>query len=221
MKISARALAPLLLLGACAGPPAPVIAPPPASVAPAAARNAWPIDPAQSLVTVTVRRGGPLARLGHDHVVASRTLAGYVDPQAGYAQFQFRLDQMTVDETELRQQAGLDTTPSADAIAGTRTNMLTKVLDAERFPLVVLKAWRTGAMVKLEVQLHGQVRTVEVPVRLEQEPGMVAASGSLRLRQSDFGIVPMSVLGGAMVVQDEMELAFRIVARHREGAPGY
>eukprot|EP01133_Synstelium_polycarpum_P022735 gene22735-27272_t len=72
------------------------------------------IPPQESLLTITVRRGGALARLGHDHVVASRSLQGVVAPQAGRAAFQFRLDEMSVDEEGLRQAAGLTTTPSAD-----------------------------------------------------------------------------------------------------------
>jgi hypothetical protein len=35
------------------------------------------VDPARSIVVIEVRRGGSLARLGHDHVVASHDLAGF------------------------------------------------------------------------------------------------------------------------------------------------
>jgi hypothetical protein len=164
--------------------------------------------------TITVRRGGALARLGHDHVIASRTLAGFVAPDAGRADFHFRLDQLSVDEAALRAAAGLDTQPSADAVAGTRANMLTRVLEAERYPVVMLHAERLGAagMVRLRVTLHGVTRSVDVPARVERTAATLTASGDLRLLQSDFGITPMSVMGGAMTVQDPMELQFRIVA---------
>jgi len=33
------------------------------------------------------------------------------------------------------------------------------------------------------------------------------------LRQSDFGITPMSIMGGAMRVEDAMELRYRISAK--------
>ena len=172
------------------------------------------IDPAQSEVVVTVRRGGALARFGHDHVVASRGSEGFAAPSAGRADFHFRLDQMTVDEAALRRAANLDTQPSADAIAGTRTNMLTRVLEAERFPLVVLAARQlAGAPLQLSITLHGVTRTVAAPTRIDTTPEGMVASGTLQLRQSDFGITPMSVMGGAMTVQDTMELRYRIVAR--------
>jgi hypothetical protein len=46
-----------------------------------------------------------LARTGHDHVVASRSLQGVVAPGRDEAAFQFRLDEMSVDEDGLRQAA--------------------------------------------------------------------------------------------------------------------
>ena len=214
----------VLLLAACA------VQAPPSAVTPAAAPDtgaAWyqqaarsgqqvyQVDAAQSLITVTVRRGGALARLGHDHVVASRSVAGFVAPAAGRADFHFRLDQMTVDEPALRSAAGLDTQPSADAIEGTRANMLGRVLDAARYPVVMLRAERVrgkDGVLNLTVTLHGVKRTVEVPVTIERNKTTVTANGQLRLLQTDFGITPMSVMGGAMAVQDPMELAFKIVA---------
>jgi hypothetical protein len=40
-----------------------------------------------------------------------------------------------------------------------------------------------------------------------------SASGKLKLRQTDFGVKPLAVLGGALQVQDEFDLAFSIRAR--------
>lgn len=210
-------------------PPAPAPAPaaPAAMPAPAWQRQGvhlLHIAPEESLLTITVRRGGALARLGHDHVIASRTLQGVVAPALGRTQFQFRLDQMSVDEESLRQAAGLTTTPSADAIAGTRHNMLVRVLEAERYPWVSIDARRAGKqdVFEADITLHGVTRTVQVPVRIEQaaDGRRLLASGSLLLKQSDFGIVPFAVLGGAMAVQDQMELAFRITALQDLSAPG-
>ena len=228
LTLPAALLAAALLAGCTVAPP-----PDPVSLdagnaaqwyrqAAASGTNVLVIDPAQSLVTVTVRRGGALARFGHDHVVASRGVTGFAAPSAGRADFHFRLDQMTVDEADLRRAAGLDTEPSADAIAGTRANMLTKVLEAERFPLVILSARQpagqvlgqvSGQPLQLSITLHGVTRTVAAPTRIDTTPQGLVATGTLQLRQSDFGITPMSVMGGAMTVQDTMELRYRIVAR--------
>jgi polyisoprenoid-binding protein YceI len=216
-------LAALLAGCAAAPPPAPLPAGAPAAdnaaawyrQAAAAGTKVMAIDPAQSLIAVTVRRGGPLARLGHDHVVASRGITGFAAPGQGRADFSFRLDQMTIDEPALRREAGLDTQPSDEAIAGTRANMLGRVLEADRFPQVALQARQAPgeAALRLTITLHGTTRTVMAPARIEAGADSVAASGALQLRQSDFGITPMSVMGGAMTVLDTLELRFRIVAR--------
>ncbi|MDO8072069.1 YceI family protein [Janthinobacterium sp. SUN176] len=222
------------LLAACSPFTPPPAASLPAAPAAAPAMQAPPwqqpgvrilhIAPQESLLTITVRRGGALARLGHDHVVASRSLQGVVAPAPGRAQFRFRLDEMSVDEAGLRQAAGLTTTPSADAIAGTRHNMLVRVLEAERYPWVNIEARRTGdkEVLEADITLHGVTRTLQLPVRIEEtaDGRQLQASSSLLLKQSDFGIVPFAVLGGAMAVQDQMELAFRITARQELSAPG-
>jgi hypothetical protein len=51
-----------------------------------------------------------------------------------------------------------------------------------------------------------------VPARVEYADGTLVASGSMAIRQSDFGIVPFSVLGGALQVHDRLEMRFRLVA---------
>ena len=180
-----------------------------------AGQAVYRIDAAQSMIAITVRRGGSFARFGHDHVIASRTLAGYAAPDAGRAHLAFRLDQMTVDEQGLRAEAGLDTVPDAEAIAGTRNNMLTRVLDAERYPQVLLEVQRVPGrddVMQLAVTLHGVTKVVEAPALIERSAARLAASGAFTLLQTDFGITPMSVMGGAMTVQDRMELRYRIVA---------
>ncbi len=219
-----------LLLAACT--PLAVAPPAPASTeaaslplaAPAKGEKLWAIDTRATLLTITVRRGGALARLGHDHVVASRTVTGWVAPDLKQADFQFRLDAMSVDESVLRERAGLETTPSAEAIAGTRHNMLVRVLDAGRYPLVQIRArLQAGAnAVDAAITLHGVTRQVVVPVRLAQSPDGrgLRASGAFVLKQSDFGIVPFAIMGGAMAVQDPMELAFDITANDNASAPG-
>lgn len=212
----------LCALAACSQLPAPTPAPAPAPTsapAPAIAKPAigpqLQIDTAQSLIAVTVRRGGVLARLGHDHVVASHKITGTVAPSQNRADFQFRLDEMKIDETDLRLLAGLEKQPSADAIEGTRHNMLTKVLDAERYPVVEIHAERgaAGQPLQVAITLHGVTRTMAIPVELREEKGVINVKGTVNLKQSDFGLTPFSVMGGAMAVQDQMELRFELTAR--------
>jgi hypothetical protein len=180
-------------------------------------RPVFRIDPERSLVVIEVRRGGPFARLGHDHVVSSRDARGYVAPDAGRADLYFELDRLVVDEPTLRADAGFDSTPSEDDVTGTRRNMLAKVLDAESHPFAFVRVTdaqdgSNPAMRSVAITLHGATRVYRVPVDLRATPGEIAASGRMSIKQTDFGIVPLSILNGAIQVQDELDLRFVIVA---------
>ena len=171
------------------------------------------VDPAASLVVLTVRRGGSLARLGHDHIVASHAVQGYVTPQAGRADLYIALDELAVDEPTLRAEAGLDTQPSASDIEGTRANMRDKVLETAKFPFALIHAGATGDKLTVEISLHGTKRSFEVPAKIDVRGDEFDARGEFAFKQSDFGITPFSILGGAVAVQDRVELRFRVLAR--------
>lgn len=179
------------------------------------------VDPQHSLVTITVRRGGALARLGHDHVVASHDAGGYVYVAGGRADLYVPLDRLAVDEPGLRAAAGLTTQPPAEAVAGTRRNMLEKVLESERFPYAYIHVTRTAAdsttlpgstALIVTLTLHGTEKTFEIPARIETLRSGISISGQMTFNQTDFGIVPFSILGGALHVQDSLALHFRIFA---------
>jgi len=178
------------------------------------ARPVFEVDPARSLVMITVRRGGSLARLGHDHVVASHDVAGFVAPADGRADLYFALERLVVDEAPLRAEAGLETTPSAEDIEGTRRNMLASV-EADKHPFVVMRVRALDpARTRLAaaITLHGVTREMEIAAKVEATATGITATGRFQLLQSDFGITPLSVLGGRIQVQDRLELRFSIVA---------
>jgi polyisoprenoid-binding protein YceI len=220
----------VLLLASCGQPLAPPASGPaidPAShlaayrAAAASGVAVYAVDPGASLIAVTVRRAGLMARLGHEHVVASHTLTGYAAPGLHRADLAFRLDELTVDEPHLLRDARIATQPSADAVAGTRRNMLGPVLDAERYPVVNLHVERPddGAL-HVAVTLHGVTRQLDLPAAVQVDAATVVADGTARLQQTDFGITPFSVGAGLLAVGDELEVRYRIVARRWKG-PGH
>ena len=222
MTAPGRILPLLVLLTACGQPLAPPVPPAPGlatdldayRTAAASGAAVYAVDPSASLVAVTVRRGGLMARLGHDHVVASHTLTGYAAPGMGRADVAFRVDQLTVDEPQLLRDAGIATSPSPEAVEGTRANMLGPVLDAQRYPVVTLHAEPAAdGRLRVAVTLHGVARRLELPAAVRVDAAQMTASGTARLKQTDFGIVPFSVGAGLLAVQDELEVNFDIVAR--------
>src|SRR6266436_6300048 len=186
-------------------------------------KSVFRVDPRESLVVIEVRRAGSLARLGHDHVVASHEIGGYVAPDEGRADLYVALARMQVDEAALRAEAGFDTQPSESDIEGTRANMLEKVLEAEKFPFALIRV--SGAKAKerkttlaVAITLRGHMRTLQVPAEIEADAEKMSVAGRLAFNQSDFGITPYSLLGGAIAVKDGLELRFRIRARRLSGA---
>jgi polyisoprenoid-binding protein YceI len=69
------------------------------------------------------------------------------------------------------------------------------------------------------ITLHGNTRTLQAPVRIEADADQINVTGRLTFDQTDFGITPYSLLGGAVAVQNRVDLRFRIRARRLPG-PG-
>jgi hypothetical protein len=213
------------LLSACQPQPAPEPKPdlPAGTTWPAydfkrAAASGLPVyrlDPASSHIDVVVRREGTLARLGHDHVVAARDAQAYLlfgGPIGNWrAEMRFEAAKLDVDPAEERAKYQLDTDPDADAIEGTRRNLLDKVLQAQRWPWLGIEISdfeREGS--GFSAHMRFLVRDVASEGRyvfsLEQAGDSVTVTGTVLLRQTDLGLEPFSTLGGALRVADQLEI---------------
>jgi polyisoprenoid-binding protein YceI len=202
-------------------------APPPAaqiSAIPPGAK-AYSVVPEESLLQILVYRGGAMARLGHNHVIASHRLTGAVyvldDPTQMRFDVSFPVNELTVDEPAMREMAGSDFPPNVPQTArdGTRTNLLSEaLLDGANYPEIRLRATEVVAAgesydVGVEIRIKDQVRIVRVPVTLERKEGALKASGEFPLKQSELGFKPFSVAMGTLVVIDEMRVHFEVSAR--------
>ncbi len=226
----------LFLLAGCAAPPPREAAPPIAYPAgfpwqdytDLEAREPgrlWRIVPEDSEILIYVLRGGRLARLGHNHVIASRDVRGLIwlgeDFSTSRADLYFPTGDLIVDDPDMRAAAGpnFDTSPSAADIKGTRANLLgPRVLDVDHYPFVTARAWvesgppqrpRLSFVVTVKAGSSRQV----APVKLQIADGRLMASGDLTINQTDLGMAPFSVLGGALRVEDTLRLHVRLVAR--------
>jgi hypothetical protein len=234
-KWTALALLPVLSAGCAQPPPRPPPAPAPAPAEAGAARPTAPgpipagarryeIDPERTVVQILVHRAGPLARLGHDHVISSSDETGrvWVGEQPSGSGFHLALpvERFEVDQPQARAQAGPRFAAEVPQSArdGTRANMLRpEVLDAARYPAVTVRSigvngpWAQPT-VDVAVTLKGVEHRYQALVALERAADSVVARGTLRLNQSDFGIEPFAVAGGAIQVADELEVHFEILA---------
>jgi polyisoprenoid-binding protein YceI len=207
---------------------------PPATPAPEAAAPAVPADatpysvvPEESLLQILVYRGGAMARLGHNHVIASHQLSGtvFVTGEATQTRFdlQIPVNELAIDEPAMREQAGADFPPGVPQSArdGTRKNLLSPaLLDGTNYPTILLRGTDVIATgdtfdVGVEITVKDQIRNVRVPVSLERKGGALKATGEFPLKQSELGFKPFSVAMGSLVVLDEMRIRFEVVARER------
>jgi polyisoprenoid-binding protein YceI len=219
----------VLLLASCAhqAPPPPdkiheAEALPQSVYADAAAegRAVYRVEPAQSLMLMQVGRSGTMKSAGHDHVIASRDVDGYVlidDDSASQADLRMPLKSLIVDDTTYRERYGLEGDVSESTIEGTTRNMQDKVLQSEWYPVVEVQARFAAAgdeppMMSVAITLHGTTFDYLVPVQLAVEPERMTASGSMTVRHSDFGLVPFSAAGGLLKVADEVAIEFELVA---------
>jgi polyisoprenoid-binding protein YceI len=198
----------------------------PSAPGPAAREGrAFQVVPEESLLTILVFRGGALARAGHNHVIASRTMSGtaWLPDDISRASFEVRMQvaELTIDEPELRALEGSEfsTTVPDSAREGTKKNMLSEsMLNGARYPEMILSSERLepGAdaiLAHVRVTVGGQTRTIVAPVRYEHSGNELRARGELRLKQTELGLTPFSLLGGALHVEDEMTVKFSVLAR--------
>lgn len=179
------------------------------------------ILPQQSLILVRVGRAGTMQRLGHEHVVASEDVHGLVeindDPSASRAHVVLPIRNLIVDKPEYRERLELDTSPSADDVARTYTNML-KVFEPQLYPWVEAQARLATeeggqATLAVSITLHGSTFEYLFPVALEVDAERLVVSGQATMKHSEFGVTPFAAAGGLVRVADAFEVEFRLVGQ--------
>jgi polyisoprenoid-binding protein YceI len=176
------------------------------------------LDAARSKVIVEVGKAGAFSFVaGHSHKVAGPirgTLA--VDPEHpenATATFEIR----TADLKVLQDGEPPDDVPQVqEAMASER------VLDVRRYPTVTFQSRgvrvreRDGDSLELtitgDLTLHGNTRSIDVPVHAELASNTMTARGSFSVKQTDYGIKPVSVAGGTVRVKDELKISFTVLA---------
>ena len=66
------------------------------------------------------------------------------------------------------------------------------------------------------LSFHGVTQTQSLDARVTHMGTMLRISGEFSLRQSDYGIKPVSFAGGALRLKDELKFNFELVARKDE-----
>ncbi len=170
----------------------------------AASSDSRKIDGPHSTVTVRVCKSGFLSAFGHNHEIQAPIQSGEVKESDSLSV------ELQVDAHKLRV---LDPEVSEGTRAQIQDTMQgIQVLDVVHFSEIRFQSTAVEPkgpdhwIVHGSLALHGKDRPVAVEVTLKGED----YRGSATLKQTDFGITPVTVAGGTVKVKDEVKIEFEI-----------
>jgi polyisoprenoid-binding protein YceI len=174
------------------------------------------IDADQSRLTIHAFAKGLLSAFGHSPTLAVRGLAGEVE-----------FDAASPDEAALRLSFSSGSLVVLDNMTETDRREIERktreeVLETAHFPEIVYRSLkvsvrRTGegtykVGLNGELSLHGVTRNQTAEASVLVANNYLHARGESTIRQSDYRIEPVTALGGAIKLKDELALTFDIKA---------
>ena len=185
----------------------------------AQAVQTYKIVAAESSLWVYVAKAGLLSALAHNHNIGVKVFSGSVtvpESGAGSGALQLELDAQSlyVADKEVNDKDRAEITGS----------MHNDVLASAKFPKITFKSVAVSDVksagansyaftINGDLTLHGVTKRIAVPVTATITPQLLKATGKYTLKQTDFGITPISKAGGAVKVKDEVVVNFSIVAK--------
>ena len=161
----------------------------------------------RSAISVHVGKAGLFSAAGHEHWVNAPISSGLInDSDRSHVEFKVDASKMVVKPD-----------PSVDAKtqAEIQRDMQDRVLVSAKYPDITFRSSRvekqTDGQWKVEgtLTLHGVTKPIASTVKRNGD----AYVGNATLRQTDFGIKPITAAGGTVKVKNELEIDFRIVKR--------
>ena len=180
-------------------------------------------DTSASQLVIRAGRNGLLSALSHDHEFTPARWQAEVDFDPERPQ-EIRVD-LRIDAATLHDHVARLSQKLRDYVD--RETAGPEVLDAQRYREVEFQgksASTEGAGGALqgvlhgELSLHGTTRPLDVPFQAHADAPGYRVTGSVRFRQTDFGMTPFSSAGGTIRVDDEIRVDFDLVLVPASGA---
>ncbi len=162
------------------------------------------MDAERSIITIHVGKAGLFSAAAHEHWINAPIASGAI----GDAGVQFTVDtsKMTVKP---------DPKVDAKTQAQIQKDMEEMTIEPAKYPAITFRSShveKTGEgqwKVDGTLSLHGVTKPISLAV---SKPGE-AYTGHTVLKQTDFGIKPISIGGGTIKVKNEIEIEFQIFSR--------
>jgi polyisoprenoid-binding protein YceI len=165
------------------------------------------LDPQRSTITIHVGKSGLLSAAAYDHTINAPISSGNVrESTAPHIEFTVETAKMTVKP---------DPRIDAKDQATIQTHMEEMVLETKKYSEIAFRSSRIERIadgqwkVDGDLSLHG----VTKPVSLNVKQSGDSWTTHTVLKQTDFGIKPISIGGGMIKVKNEVEIDFQIFAR--------
>jgi polyisoprenoid-binding protein YceI len=178
------------------------------------------IDRVGSRFTVQAFATGLLSSFGHNPTIGILDFDGQLDftPET-YENASLRLTLRTTSLEVLDEMKSSDRQKLEQA-------MNEDVLDVAHFPTARYESKKIAlqkvggdlfvAHVDGQLSFHGVTEPQALEARVTDMGAMLRISGEFSLRQSDYGIKPVSFAGGALRLKDELKFKFELVARQQD-----
>jgi polyisoprenoid-binding protein YceI len=179
------------------------------------------IDANRSSFSVQVLATGLLSAFGHSPKVAIRDFDGSVEFTVGSSPLAGARMTLKIRANSLETDEGVND-KDRDEI---NRRMRQEVLETDDYPEIRYEctgvtASGTGdrywVALKGELTLHGTTKPMPVSARVTINGNSLRATGDFALRQTDFGITPVSAAAGTIRVKDEVKCTFDILAHRQE-----
>jgi polyisoprenoid-binding protein YceI len=166
-----------------------------------------PIDADRSTLTVFAFKSGLFSAFADDHIVQAPIASGSISADPPLAV------EINVRSANLKV---LDPNMATDKRSEVQIRMLgPEVLDSQKYPDIrftstaIEPAGPDRWMVTGRLSLHGEARSTRFSVARQEG----RYRGTVVVKQRDFGIKPISIVGGTVKVKDELKVEFDIVAQ--------
>jgi polyisoprenoid-binding protein YceI len=176
------------------------------------------IDPAGSRVLIQVGHSGVFGFAGHDHEILAAAVSGRV---RGYPNDWAR-SAVTLEFDSSKLKVTGKGEPASDVPDVQSVMLSERVLDVKRFPTVSFRSRRVtatagtsgiGLVIEGDLTLHGVTRPLTVRSTVSLESTGLTARGTCVIRQTEFGMEPVTAAGGTIKVKDELRVDFVLKAR--------
>ncbi len=163
------------------------------------------IDPGRSTMTVHVFKSGVLSAFGDNHEIRAPIVSGKAGDEGGTPRVELTVDarKMTVLDPEL----------SPKKRAEVQERMLgPEVLDVANHPEIRFRSTKVEPLGQGRWRVEGtlELRGRSAPLRFEVTGSEGLFRGTAALKQTAFGITPITVAGGTVRVKDEVKVEFAI-----------